>query len=363
LKRRKFISGLGGAATLAACAPQSENVTTEVQSQQQFSWRVVTTWPKNFPGLGTGVNTMVRYINELSAGRLNITVYGAGELVPALGVFDAVSRGAVEMGHSPSYYWLGKSRAAQFFTTLPFGMTAHEHNAWLYYGGGLELWRETYEPFNLVPFPVGNTGVQMGGWFNKPIDSIADFQGLKIRMPGLAGEVLRRAGAVPVMLPGSEIFTALQTGSIDAAEWVSPYNDQAMGLQQAARYYYYPGWQEPGPAIECIVNRKAWESLPVDLQAIVRIACQAAVVDMTSEFMARNAYALKQLMDEGDIELREYPQPLLAELKKLTFEVVEELAAENSQFAKVWESYRAFMEVSRGWQSISEQSYLSTQDL
>ena len=363
LKRRDFISGLGGGAALAACTPQSEEGISGIQPEQEFSWRVVTTWPKNFPGLGAGANTMARYINELSSGKLNLTVYGSGELVPAFEVFDAVSRGAVEMGHSPSYYWLGKNQAAQFFTTLPFGMTAHEHNAWLYYGGGLELWRETYEPFNLIPFPVGNTGVQMGGWFNKPIDSIDDLQGLKIRMPGLAGEVLRRAGAIPVNLPNADIFTALQTGSIDAAEWVSPYNDQAMGLQQAARYYYYPGWQEPGPAIECIVNREAWESLPTNLQAVVRIACQASVLDMTSEFMARNAQALQQLMAEGNIELREYSQPLLTELKKITFEVVEELAADNSQFAKVWKSYRTFMESSRGWQAISEQSYLSTQEL
>ncbi|MBH97844.1 MAG: ABC transporter substrate-binding protein [Rhodospirillaceae bacterium] len=324
---------------------------------------MVTTWPKNFPGLGTGVNTVVKYINELSGGRLNITVYGSGELVPAFEVFDAVSLGAAEIGHSPSYYWLGKSQAAQFFTTLPFGMTAHEHNAWLYYGGGMDLWREFYEPFNLVPFPVGNTGVQMGGWFNKSINTIDDLQGLKIRMPGLAGEVLRRAGAIPVNMPNSEIFTALQTGAIDAAEWVSPYNDQAMGLQQAAQYYYYPGWQEPGPAIECIVNKEAWDSLPADLQAIIRVACQAAVVDMTSEFMARNAYALQELIDDGGVELREYPQSLLIELKRLTFEVVEELAENDPQVAKVWDSYREFMELSRGWQAISEQSYLETQEL
>ena len=242
-------------------------------------------------------------------------------------------------------------------------MNAHEQNAWLYYGGGLQLWQEIYQPFNLVPFPAGNTGVQMGGWFNRPIESLADLRGLKMRMPGLAGEVLRRAGGTPVNLPLAEIFTALQTGSIDATEWVSPYNDLALGLHRAARYYYYPGWQEPGPTLECIVNRQAWDSLPEDLQAMVRIACQATVVDMTSEFMARNATALEQLAAEADVELREYPQDVLAQLKALTFEVIEELAAEDALVARVWASYRDFMVRSRRWQQISEQSYLATRAL
>jgi len=362
LKRRQFIGGLGGGAALAACSPQSQEP-APASSGERFSWKIVTTWLPNFPGLGTGVNTLARYISELSGGRMEITVYGAGELVPAFEVFDTVSQGSAEMGHGASYYWRGKSEAAQFFTTIPFGLNAHEQNAWLYYGGGLELWGEVYEPFNLVPFPAGNTGVQMGGWFNKPIESIADLRGLKMRMPGLAGEVLRRAGGTPVNLPLSEIFTALQTGSIDATEWVSPYNDLALGLHQAARYYYYPGWQEPGPTLECIVNRNAWNTLPTDLQAMVRVACQATVVDMTSEFMARNAIALEQLVSETDIELREFPADVLAALKSLTFEVIEELAAEDDLVAKVWASYQGFMERSRAWQEISEQSYLSTRIL
>ena len=239
----------------------------------------------------------------------------------------------------------------------------NEFNSWLYFGGGLELWQEAYSPLGVIPFPAGNTGSQMGGWFNREINSAEDLNGLKMRIPGLGGEVMRRAGVLPVSIPVGEIYTALQTGTIDATEWVGPYNDMAAGLHEAAEYYYYPGWQEPGPAIECIVNREAWESLPTNLQAVVRIACQASVLDMTSEFMARNAQALQQLMAEGNIELREYSKPLLTELKKITFEVVEELAADNSQFAKVWESYRTFMESSRGWQAISEQSYLSTQEL
>ena len=363
MKRREFIGGLGSGAALAACTPPTQQPASGAASQERFRWRIVTTWLPNFPGLGTGVNNLARYLEALSGGRLQLTVYGAGELVPAFEVFDAVSQGGAEMGHGAAYYWRGKSEAAQFFTPIPFGLNAHEQNAWLYYGGGLELWQEIYQAFNLVPFPAGNTGVQMGGWFNRPIESLADLRGLKMRMPGLAGEVLRRAGGTPVNLPLAEIFTALQTGSIDATEWVSPYNDLALGLHRAARYYYYPGWQEPGPTLECIVNRQAWDSLPEDLQAMVRIACQATVVDMTSEFMARNATALEQLAAEADVELREYPREVLAQLKALTFEVIEELAAEDALVARVWASYRDFMARSRRWQQISEQSYLATRAL
>ena len=351
MKRREFIGGLGGGAALAACTPQTEQQGVS-SSAERFSWKLVTTWLPNFPGLGTGVNTLARYIREMSAGRMEITIYAAGELVPAFEVFDAVSQGSAEMGHGAAYYWRGKSEAAQFFATIPFGMNAHEQNAWLYYGGGLELWREVYEPFNLMPFPAGNTGVQMGGWFNRPIDSMADLDGLKMRIPGIGGEVLRRAGGTPVNLPLSEIFTALQTGSIDATEWVSPYNDVAIGLHQAARYYYYPGWQEPAPTLECIINRDAWDSLPEDLQAIVRVACQATTLDMISEFMARNATALAQLQADENVELRKFPDDVLAGLKELTRSVVEELAVDDPLFARVWDSAREFMAISQPWQVI-----------
>jgi TRAP-type mannitol/chloroaromatic compound transport system substrate-binding protein len=360
MKRRDFVAGLGGAAVTAGCTQQSQSGATEPTSSQRFSWKLVTTWPPNFPGLGTGVNTLARYISEMSAGRLQIRIYAAGELIPAFEVFDAVSRGTAEMGHGAAYYWRGQSEAAQFFATIPFGMTAHEMNGWLYYGGGLELWREVYAPFNLVPFPAGNTGVQMGGWFNRRIDSMADLRGLKMRIPGIGGEALKLAGGTPVNLPGSEIFTALQTGSIDATEWVGPYNDVAIGLHQAARYYYYPGWQEPGPTLECIVNQAAWDSLPEDLQAIVRVACQAATLDMTSEYMARNANALRQLEDDPNVEVLRFPDSVLTGLKESTLQVVNELAASDPIVARVWQSYRAFLESSAPWQRISEQAYLET---
>jgi len=360
MKRRAFVTGLGGAAALAACAREEAGQSTAADDGRRFSWRLVTTWPPNFPGLGTGVNTLVRYIEEMSAGRLRITVYAAGELIPALEVFDAVSRGSTEMGHGAAYYWRGKTEAAQFFASIPFGLNAHEMHGWLYYGGGLELWREVYAPFNLMPFPAGNTGVQMGGWFNKRIDSMNDLSGLKMRIPGIGGEALRLAGGTPVTLPGSEIFTALQTGSIDATEWVGPYNDVAIGLHQAARYYYYPGWQEPGPTLECIINTNAWNELPDDLKACVRVACQAATLDMTAEYMARNASSLRRLREDGNVEILEFPPSVLSGLQSLTLRVVERLAAADPVVARVWESYRQFMEESQPWQQISEQAYLET---
>jgi TRAP-type mannitol/chloroaromatic compound transport system substrate-binding protein len=361
MKRRQFIGGLTGAAAVSACQPAAETGTVAA-GNERFEWKLVTTWPPNFPGLGTGVNTLVDYIQRMSAGRIRIHVYAANELVPALEVFDTVSRGTAEIGHGASYYWRGQSEAAQFFCSIPFGMNAHEMNGWLYYGGGLELWREIYEPFNLMPFPAGNTGVQMGGWFNKRIDSIADLQGLKMRIPGVGGEVLKLAGGTPVTLAGSEIFTALQTGSIDATEWVGPYNDVAMGLHQVARYYYYPGWQEPGPTLECIINRGAWDTLPDDLKAIVEVACQATNMDMTSEYMARNAAALKQLEANPDVEVLGFPEPVLENLKRLTSEFIVDLAAKDARVQRVWNSYRAFLEESATWQKVSEQAYLATRD-
>jgi len=360
MRRRQFIGTLSGAAAVAACQPAADTGVAAAQSTERFNWKLVTTWPPNFPGLGTGVNTLVRYIEAMSAGRIRIRVYAAGELVPALEVFDAVSRGSAEIGHGAAYYWRGQSEAAQFFCSIPFGMNAHEMNGWLYYGGGLELWREVYDPFNLMPFPAGNTGVQMGGWFNKRIDRMADLRGLKMRIPGVGGEALRLAGGTPVTLPGSEIFTALQTGSIDATEWVGPYNDVAMGLHQAARYYYYPGWQEPGPTLECIINKEVWNSLPDDLKAIVEVACQATNMDMTSEYMARNAAALRQLEADPNVEVLAFPAPVLAGLKELTGQVIGELAARDPLVARVAASYQAFLDESVPWQRISEQAYLET---
>lgn len=365
MKRREFVSALGAGALagsgLGACTRKADMVATPAKSTgQTFRWKMVTTWPPNFPGVGTMVNELARMIYDMSGGRLEIKVFGGGELVPALQIFDAVSRGTAEMGHGAAYYWKGSVPAAQFFAAVPFGMTAQEMNAWLYYGGGLELWRELYAPFGLLPFPAGNTGVQMGGWFNREINSADDLRGLKMRIPGLGGEVLRRAGGTPVSMPGSEIFTSLQTGAIDATEWIGPYNDIAFGLNKAAKYYYYPGWHEPGSTLECIVNQSAYDSLPADLQAIVSAACDAANIRMLSEYTARNADALQRLREQGEVSIKRFPDSVLAKLRAHSLELIDEMAGADADLARVRESYRSFYRRVYDWQEISERAMLDS---
>ncbi|MBU2886323.1 TRAP transporter substrate-binding protein [Gilvimarinus agarilyticus] len=333
------------------------NTQEQSQHQSSYRWRMVTTWPKNFPGLGTGAETFARLVNEMSNGRLTIHVHGAGEIVPAMGVFDAVSSGSVEMGHSGAYYWRGKSPATQFFTTVPFGMNAQEMNAWLYHGGGMELWREVYAPFNLIPFPAGSTGIQMGGWFNKEINTLDDLSGLKMRIPGLAGEVFNRAGGTSVNIPGGELYTALQTGVIDAAEWVGPANDMAFGFHEIAQYYYYPGWHEPGSMMELIINKDAYNSLPADLQAIVANAIRAASADMLDHYTATNNAALQSLINNHGIELKRFPDEVLQELRQMTEEVFQEQAAADPMFAKVYQSYQDFLTKAGQWHKVSEETF------
>ncbi len=360
MKRREFVGGLALAAGLAACT--REQAACEAgpgQAEETFEWNLVTSWPPRLPGLGIGVDNLAERVGKASNGRLKIKVYAGGELVPALEVFDAVSRGITQMGHDASYYHRGKVPAAQYFTSIPFGQNANETNAWLYYGGGWELWKEYYVQFNLVPFPAGQTGVQMGGWFNKEINSVEDLAGLKMRIPGLGGEVMQRAGVTQVTLPASEIFTSLQTGTIDAAEWVGPYNDVSLGLHKAARYYYYPGWHEPGPMLELIVNKDAWETLPDDLKAIVELACQAINLDMQAEYNYGNAMALQQLMSDPNVEIRPFPDDVMALLRKLSTEAINDLSAEDEWSARIQKSFFGFLEISARNQFISEQAYLN----
>ncbi len=360
MKRRAFVGGIA-AAGLAGCASDDSNcVGGDASTGETFEWSCVTSWPPQFPGLGMGVENLAERVARMSNGRLKIKIFAGGELVPAFEVFDAVSRGAVEMGHGASYYHKGKVDAAQFFTAIPFGMTSKELDGWLYYGGGLELWRELYEPFNLIPFPCGNTGVQMGGWFNKEINSIDDLKGLKMRIPGLGGEVLRRAGGTPVTLPGAEIFTSLQTGAIDATEWVGPYNDVSFGLHKAARYYYYPGWQEPGPGLECIVNQEAWNSLPADLKAIVEVTCQSITTDMPAEYTHGNAASLLTVQDDADIDVRRFPDEVMQLLKDITREVVAEMMASDPAAAKIGKAYYEYLDKAEANSRVTEQAYLDT---
>ena len=285
------------------------------------------------------------------------TVFGGGELVPPLGVFDAVSSGTVEMGHGASYYWAGKVPAAQFFASVPFGLNAQSMNAWLYSGGGLKLWEEIYKPFNLKPFPAGNTGVQMGGWFNKEISSLDDLKGLKMRMPGLGGKVLAKAGGTPILVAGGEIYTNLDRGVIDATEWVGPFHDLKMGFYKAAKYYYYPGWHEPGTTLELMINTKAWGKLPPDLQAIVEAATYKANMWMISEFEAKNNANLQTLVEKHKVKLRKFPDSVIDGLKKLSTQVLEEMASKDPTSKKVYESFKKFKKNISAWNDMSESPY------
>ncbi len=364
MKRREFMKKTGAGGLLAgSLAGGLATVAPAVHAGTRIKWKMVTTWPKNFPGLGTGANNLARLITEMSGGRLRVKVYGARELVPAFEVFDAVSRGTAQMGHGGAYYWKGKAQAAQFFSAVPFGMNAQEMNAWLYYGGGEKLWRDLYRRFGLIPAAAGNTGVQMGGWFNKEIRSIGDLKGLKMRIPGLGGEVLKRAGGTPVTLPGGEIYTSLQSGAIDATEWVGPYNDLAFGLYKAAKYYYYPGWHEPGSVLEALINRKAYEALPKDLQSIVMNACKIVNTDMLAEYTARNNAALHTLVSKHKVELRAFPDDVLKKLAQLSEQVVQEIAAKDKDAKKIYDSFKAFRAQAMNWHKISEQAFLRAREL
>ena len=346
---------------LAACTDQAppSNSSQQADKNQSFEWKMVTTWPPGFPVLQKGAERFADNIRVMSNGRLNIKVYAGGELIPPLQTFEAVSQGSVEMGHGSAYYWAGKVPEAQFFSTVPFGMTARGMNAWLYDGGGLELWREIYKPFHVIPFPLGNTGVQMGGWFNKEINSLEDIKGLKMRIPGLGGKVLAKAGGNPILLAGSEVYTALERNTIDATEWIGPYHDQRLGLYRAAKHYYYPGWHEPGTVLELTINQRAWESLPTDLQAIISNAAQAENLRMLSEMEQKNMAALEQLRKREGIEIHRFPNEVLSRLKKLTNETLIEEAERDPKFKRVYDAYQNFRKKNDAWSAISENAYLA----
>ncbi len=362
----KYSGQLAGAAALgglAALSCRKEEKAATVGQGKSYRWKMVTTWPKNFPGLGIGAEKLAQRITEMSGGRLEVKIYAAGELVPAFESFDAVSQGTAEMGHGASYYWKGKVPEAQFFSAVPFGLNAMEMAGWIHHGGAQELWDNLYADFSLKPFTCGNTGVQMGGWFNKEINSLADYKGLKMRMPGLGGEVLRQAGATVVSLPGGEIFQALQSGTIDATEWVSPYNDLAFGFHKIARYYYWPGWHEPGTAMELIVNRKAYGSLPKDLQSIIEMACQAGYNEMLAEFSSRNNNALEQLVTKHKVQLKRFPEQVLKKFAEISRDTVAEVANQSSAAKKIYQSYLKFREQSINWNRIGEEGYSQARGL
>jgi TRAP-type mannitol/chloroaromatic compound transport system substrate-binding protein len=354
MKRRDFIKKTGiGAAAVAAAGISAPAAIAE----KKFKWRMVTTWPPKLPVLQTGCERLAERIKALSNGRLEIQVFAAGELIPALESFQAVSDGTVECGSGASYYWAGKEPAVQWFSAVPFGLNAQGMAAWFHGGDGLKLWEETYAPFNLIPRPGGSTGVQMGGWFNKKINTVEDFKGLKMRIPGLGGKVVAKAGGTVVLTPGGEIFTNLERGVIDATEWVGPLHDLRMGFYQAAKYYYYPGWHEPGTYLEYFFNKKAYESLPKDLQTIVDVACGENELWILSQFDAQNGAALQELITKHHVELVRFPDEVLEGLRKLSDEVVAEEAAKTPIATKVNDSFRKFQKVVGTWGTVSEKAY------
>lgn len=352
MKRRSFLAGAGLAGIAAATMP------APAVAQGVRKLKMVTTWPKNYPGLGTSAERLAQRIGEMTDGALEIKVFAANELVPPLECFDTVSSGAADIYHGAEYYWQGKSKAYNFFTAVPFGMTAAEINAWIYHGGGQELWDDLAKGFNIKPFMAANTGVQLPGWYRKEIKSLDDLKGLSIRMPGLGGEVMRRLGAAAVTLAGPDIFPALQNGTIDAAEWVGPWNDMAFGFYRLAKYYYWPGFHEPGSSLAAGFNLAVWESLTRQQQAVVRAACAAENDYTLAEYNAHNGHALKTLVDKHGVIVRRFPDDVVAALKTTSQQVLEDAAKEDAVTAKVYESFRTFLDTTSEWTRIGDEGFV-----
>ncbi|NND32940.1 MAG: TRAP transporter substrate-binding protein [Saprospiraceae bacterium] len=364
MDRKSFIkkAALGATAsaiTLTGCKEVISNPgasSKETDYSKKYKWNMVTTWPPNFPILGEGCNKFAEWVDQMSGGRLKIRVYGGGELIPALEAFDAVSSGTAQIGHGSAYYWAGKIPAAQFFASVPFGMNAQQVNAWIQSGGGMELWRELYAPFNLIPFLAGNTNAQMGGWFNKEINSLDDIKGLKMRIPGLGGRVIERAGGSAILSAGGEIYTNLERGVIDATEWIGPFHDYKMGFHEIAKYYYSPGWHEAGTALEVFINSGIYQSLPYDLQAILEAACARLNLYMMTELEVKNAEYLAIMREEG-VDIRTFPTEVLDALKALTAEVIQEMTDKDPKSAKVYASFKAFKAMDKDWSNLTERVF------
>jgi TRAP-type mannitol/chloroaromatic compound transport system substrate-binding protein len=345
MKRRSFLT-LAGASAMAP-------LTASVRASDRIEWKMITSWPKHSPGPGMTANRLAERITTMSGGRLVVKVYGAGEIVPALEVFDAVSRGVAEMGHTASFFWQGKIKASVFFTTVPFGLMADEHNAWIYHGEGQRLWDELYAPFGLKPFMAGNTGIGMGGWFRRELSNLESLKGLKYRMPGLGGEVLRRLGGVPVTLPPGEIFSALQSGLVDGAEFLGPWSDLAFGFYKAAPYYYWPGFHEPNGTGECVINRAKFDALPAELRAVVRNACVAENAFALAETEWHNAESLKVLIREHQVKVRPFPDDILRAARSTTEQVLAEFASVDDLGRRIHRSYESARQKAIDWSRIS----------
>jgi len=358
MKRRRVLgygASAAGASALAACSQQQQGgaVSGDLPAVQ---WKMATSWPQSLDTIFGGAQTISDRVSALTDGRFTIEPYAAGEIVPGLNVLDAVQEGTVECGHSASYYYVGKNEALAFGTTVPFGLNAQQQNAWYYHGGGLEAMHKLYADFGAISFPAGNTGVQMGGWFKNNIQTVSDLNGLKMRIPGLGGKVMAELGVNVQVLPGGEIFLALDRGAIDAAEFVGPYDDEKLGLQNAAKYYYYPGWWEPGATLDATVNLTAWNNLPAEYQEVFKAAAYESNINMLAKYDALNGAALQSLVDQGT-ELTPYSEEILTAANEATTALLEESASADATFKEIYDSWKQFRDSVRAWNKVNELSF------
>lgn len=364
MKRRQLISQIAVGATSASIAACSSETTrfsqTKVQQVDQplIEWRMATSWPKTFQEtVYGGVEVLCSRISKLTGGRFTITPTPAGEIVPDLEVLDAVQQRKVECGHTAGYYYIDKNPALAFSSAMPFGLNTKQQNAWLLAGDGLELTRKVYADFNVLNFPAGSTGNQMGGWFKQEVKSLSDLKALKMRLTGLGGEVIKRLGAEDVQnLPAADILPALERGDINAAEWIGPYDDEKLGLNKSASFYYYPGWQDPGVTFDLIVNRSAWEQLPKGYQVAIQAAASEAYATIISRYENLNPGALQRLVSSGT-KLVPFTKEILAAAQKAAFELYEEKASTDATFKEVYTQWKGFREQIYQWHRVDELSF------
>lgn len=348
MERRSFITQAavaGAATTLAAPAI--------AQAQPSIKWRLASSFPKSLDTVFGAAETFSKRVAQLTGGKFEIRVFAGGEIVPGLQVMDAVQTGTVEMGHTASYYYFGKDPTFAFDCAVPFGLTSRQQTAWIDQGGGRELLREFFKGYGIVNFMGGNTGVQMGGWFRKEIQTVEDMKGLKMRIGGFAGRVMQKLGLVPQQIAGGDIYPALEKGTIDAAEWIGPYDDEKLGFYKVAPFYYAPGWWEPGPQISFYVAQKEWDKLPKEYQAAIEVACYEAHVVMQAEYDAKNPAALARLLRNG-VKLRSFSKDIMEACNKASTEVMEEEAAKNAKFKKIYEPWKRFRNDQNQWASVAE---------
>ncbi|ABG53410.1 TRAP dicarboxylate transporter- DctP subunit [Trichodesmium erythraeum IMS101] len=351
MKRRSLISYTTVAATTALALPAFSQT-----KFPQIKWKMTTSWPKTLNTLFGGAEKICDRVAALTNGRFTITPYQAGEIVGGLEVLDSVQQGTIECGHTCSSYYKGKNSALVFATSVPFGLTAQQQNGWLYHGGGLEAIQKVYTDFNVINFPAGNTGAQMGGWFRQEINTLADLNGLKMRIPGLGGDVMSKLGVNVQVLPSGEIYLALERGVIDAAELSGPYDDHKLGLYKAAKYYYYPGWWEPGPTIDILVNLDAWNKLPKEYQEIFQTAAYETNLNMLAQYDALNSKALLKLMAK-DVQFKTFSPEIMEAAQKATFDICEENASQDESFKEVYQQWKKFREQVFNWNKFNELSF------